>query len=553
MKRTFLIPAFLSVLIFSGSSIICAGDELAAKVDKLFAEWDTTHSPGCSIAVIKEGKIIYERGYGMANLEHCITNKPGTVFRIASTSKQFTAACIAMLYLRGQLDLNASIRTYIPELSETYQPVTVRQMVHHISGIRDYLELQELRGMGDDDFYTPQDVLDVLYRQKALNFKEGSEYLYSNSGYFLLGEIVKRVSGKTLAEFAKENIFDPLGMTSTHFQDDCKVIVPNRATGYSPTEDGFRIDETILPIVGDGAVFTTVEDMARWDLNFYDNKLDKGLIELTLTRGKLNDGKEIDYAFGLTHGEYRGLKVVEHGGSFVGFRSEIMRFPEQRFTVVILCNLSSMDPAGLCNRVANIYLADQLTMQEQTAAGEESVQHERITLPAEKLAAFAGSFKNEANDSFWDIAATDQGLKATFNQIDVAIFPVSETVFTGELFGLQLRLEFTGNDEFTFFVGSRNINHYKKFTPPQYTAEQVEEYIGDYYSDELDMLYKFVRKDSKLYLKFRNAPDDPFKPISPDIFRLIAFNVTFLRDEAGKVNGMEISAGRVKGISFVKR
>ena len=379
-----LIPALVTV----ATSHILAADELAAEVDEVFAQWDSTHLPGCSLAVIKDGKIVYKRGYGMANLEHGVTNKPDTVFRIGSTSKQFTAACIAILHLRGQLDLDASVRTYIPELSETYQPVTVSQMVHHTSGVREYGDLLEFRGIYDDGFYTAQDVLDILSRQKALNFKEGNEYHYSNTGYFLLGEIVKRVSGKTLAEFARENIFEPLGMTSTHFHDDCTVIVPNRATGYDEGEDGFSICETIIPVVGAGGVFTTVEDMARWDRNFYDNKLDKGLIDLILTRGKLNDGEEIDYAFGLSHGEYRGLKYVGHSGGYVGFRSRFMRFPEKRFSIVVLCNLSNVNPYGLCTSIADIYLKDELADREQPQAVKETEEEEVITLPAEKLAVF---------------------------------------------------------------------------------------------------------------------------------------------------------------------
>jgi CubicO group peptidase (beta-lactamase class C family) len=554
MKRLILYLTLILVLVISATSHAFAADEQTAEVDKIFAKWDSTHSPGCSMAVIKDGRIIYERGYGMANLEHGITNKPDTVFRIGSMSKEFTAASIAILYLRGQLDLDASIRTYIPELAETYQPVTVSQMIHHTSGIREYFDLLELQGIFDNGYYTSQDVLDILSRQKALHFKEGSQYFYSNSGYFLLGEIVKRVSGKTLAEFAKENIFEPLGMTNTHFHDDCTVIVPNRATGYDEGADGFSISETVIPVVGAGGVFTTVEDIARWDQNFYDNELDKELIDLILTRGKLNDGQEIDYAFGLKYGEYRGLKFVGHSGGYVGFRSRFVRFPEQKFSVVVLCNLSNINPVVLCERVADIYLKNEFTHQEQAQIEKETEKEERITLPAEKLAVFAGSFSNETYNSYWDIEPTGQGLKLIRATYNTELFPVSESVFVGELFGSTLRFEFDGSDKFAYILNGKNVGTFQKFTPPKYSAELLAEFTGDYYSDELDMLYKFELRDGKLYIKYHNSSEEAFKAISSDMFGQYGFGAAkFLRDKNGAVSGFEYSGPNVQGIRFVKR
>ncbi len=552
-KNTILI--LLSTLSLLTTPAVLA-DEITDQVDRIFSEWDSTASPGCSLAVIKDGKIFYKRGYGMANLEHGITNKPDSVYRIASTAKQFTAACIALLHLRGKLDLDAGVREYLPELSETYQPVTVRQMVHHISGVRDYLVLQALRGIGDDEYYTSQDALEVISRQKALNFPQGSEYLYSNSGFFLLGEIVKRVSGTSLAEFARENIFEPLGMNNTHFHDDCTVIVPNRATGYAPTENGFVINETILDIVGDGGVFTTVEDMYLWDQNFYDNKLDEGLIDLILTKGKLSSGEEITYAFGLVHGEYKGLKTVAHGGAFVGFRTAILRFPNEHFTVVCLSNLGSMDPSTLCRKVADVYLADQFEADTEEAEVETADKIETVLLSKENLESCTGNYKTEDNDSFWEIAATESGLKLIRDEYQADMLPISASEFTGELFGSELLIKFSeagGSLTFEFHVNGVNRNDYTRYTPPVLSAAQLEEYTGDYYSEELDMVYRIESVDGKLYMRFRNAPEDPLEAVTPDVFTLSSISATFSRDEGGTVSGFEVSAGRVKGIRFDKK
>jgi CubicO group peptidase (beta-lactamase class C family) len=277
----------------------------------------------------------------MANLEHNIPISSTTVFRIASTSKQFTATCVILLAEQGKLSLNDDVRKYLSEMPEYESPITIRHLIHHTSGIRDYLELIELAGMSDHDYYTDEEALEMLTRQKELNFKPGDEYLYSNSGYLLLSIIVQRGSGKSLHEFAEEHIFKPLGMRNTHFHDDHRMIVKNRAAGYSPREnDGYQIRMTTLDIVGDGGVFTTIEDLFLWDQNFYHNRLgEKNLISQLLTPGMLNNGEKLNYAFGLAVSDYRGLRLISHGGSFAGFRAQMIRFPEQKLSVICLANL----------------------------------------------------------------------------------------------------------------------------------------------------------------------------------------------------------------------
>jgi CubicO group peptidase (beta-lactamase class C family) len=335
---------------------------LTARVDKLFADWNKPDSPGCAIAIIQEGEIIYMRGYGMADLEHDIPISSKSIFDIGSTSKQFTAICIALLICQEKLSLDDEVQKYITEMAIYEHPITIRHLVHHISGIRDYLSLMELAGMRFENEYPDEEVIGLISQQKGLNFITGEEYLYSNSGYILLAEVVKRVSGQSLSKFADEQLFKPLGMDNTHFHDDFTMIVKERAMGYSPNDQGgYRIDMSIFDVVGDGCIYTNVEDLYLWDKNFYLNILGgygQDLIEMVTTTGTLNSGEPLDYAFGLEIGEYKGLKMVHHSGSWMGYGAELIRFPEQRSSVICLTNLSSINPSRLTKQVADLYFSD---------------------------------------------------------------------------------------------------------------------------------------------------------------------------------------------------
>ncbi len=336
--------------------------DLSARVDSLFAEWDRPGSPGCALGVVRDGRLDYARGYGYANLDHDVPITPSTVFYIASVSKQFTAASIVLLAQQGRLSLDDDVRAYIPELPDYGATITIRHLIHHTSGLRDYLTLMLLAGMRLEDVHTDAEVLDLVTRQAALNFTPGERYLYSNTGYLLMAEIVRRVSGKSLREFADEHIFRPLGMANTHFHDDRTMVVRNRALAYARNEDGsFRLDVwSNFDKVGSGGLLASVEDLALWDLNAEHQKVGgAALREQMLGRGVLNDGDTLDYAFGLIIGEYRGLRTVGHSGGSMGFRAHHLRFPDERFAVICLCNLGSIDPGALVRRVADIYLEDR--------------------------------------------------------------------------------------------------------------------------------------------------------------------------------------------------
>jgi CubicO group peptidase (beta-lactamase class C family) len=410
MRRLSCVVALMAVVMLPARS---SGD-VHRQVDAIFGQYDKTDSPGCGLGVIRNGEMIYERGYGMANLEYGIPISSESIFRIGSTSKQFTALSVLLLEEQGKLSLDDDIRKYLPELPDYGTPITIRYLIHHTSGLRDYLDLMDLAGRGEDS-YRDEEVVDALARQKELNFPPGEEHLYSNSGYFLLSQIVLRVTGKSLREFAAMNIFRPLGMKNTHFHNDHTHIVKNRAVGYAPRKNGgFRISMTVLDMIGDGGVFTSVRDLLLWDRNFYDNRLGQGgqaLIKRMITPGVLNNGTQLDYAFGLRVARYRGLPTVSHGGSFVGYRAEMLRFPEERFTVICLCNVNTADAPRLARQVADVYLADKLGPASEaepprSAEGEEESAKD-VSVSEAELKAYVGRYYSEELDVTYQLVVEE--------------------------------------------------------------------------------------------------------------------------------------------------
>jgi len=557
MKKVSIKTRFLWGLLFVIFILsVAIADENTDKVDKLFAQWDSTVSPGAALAIIKDGKIIYERGYGMANLEHNIPITPTSVFRIGSTSKQITASCIAILALQGKISLDDDIRKYVPELPKYERPITIRHLVRHTSGIRDYLTLASVAAMTEDHFYTPEDTIELLARQKRLNFLPGDEHLYSNSGYFLTGVIVHRVSGKTLNDFAQEHIFEPLGMKNTHYHDDHTMVVKNRAAGYSPIKKGFRIDMTTLDHVGDGGIFTTVEDLFLWDQAFYNNKLGKELMDLIQTPDVLNNGKKLTYAFGLDVDEYKGLKRVSHGGGFAGFRTQLTRFPEQKFSVVCLANLSTINPSKLCMQIADIYLVNEF----KKAIKEPKKKIEVITLSREELEEKAGNYQDEKTGMWTVISMKEDKLEIEAMGQKFVISPVSKTNFQaldapfdnisidffpevkGEVRKAKLTIE--GREE-------TSLAKAPKLAP--LTPSQLKEYAGEYYNDELPVTYKIMVEKGALLFKHRNVPKDPLKAMAPDKFSIGWFNIEFIRNKRKKITGLVVGAGRAANIEFIKK
>ncbi len=336
-----------------------------ARVDSIFAPWAAENSPGCAVGVYRGGAILFARGYGMANLEHGIPNTPASIFHVASISKQFAAFSIVLLAQEGRLSLDDEVRTHVAELPDFGPPITIRHLIHHTSGLRDQWELLALSGWRSDDPKSEADILGLLRRQRALNFAPGAEYLYSNSGYTLLAVIVHRVTGQTLREFAAERIFKPLGMDRTHFHDDHTMVVPGRTAAYVQRGGDWAISIPVFDNHGATSLFTTVQDLAKWDANFTSPRVgDAAAVDQMHERGRLNDGSTIDYAFALSHGETRGLRTVGHSGSDAGYRADYLRFPDTGLAFATLCN-TPVNAGELNRRVAEVFLGDRMAPPAQ--------------------------------------------------------------------------------------------------------------------------------------------------------------------------------------------
>jgi len=376
-KHTRLLAAFLVL-----PTIACAqGDFDTAAIDNVFADFNS-ETPGCALGVVQSGQLVYGRGYGMANLEHDIPISTTSVFRIGSVSKQFAAAVAALAAMEGYLDLEDPLQKWIPELPDYGEPLTLRHTLNHTSGLRDYITLMSLKGLRGDDFYTVAELIEVQALQEELNFSSGSEYLYSNSGYVLATEAVARAVGKPFKDYAEEVLFRPLQMSHSHFHDNHNHIVPLRADGYSPRGDGFRTNMTTLDMIGDGGVYTSIDDMVHWVTALEQDGIRSGLTPILETRGVLNSGEEISYALGQSHGEHRGLATIGHGGSWVGFRADVLRFPSQNTSIVTLCNRADASPSGRAIQVADIVLAEHLAPVSEEPSLEAEDRRER-TEPSE--------------------------------------------------------------------------------------------------------------------------------------------------------------------------
>ena len=407
--------------------------EMRQAIDGVFAAYDRTSGPGCAVGVAEAGRLVFARGYGIGQLDHRIPLSEHSVFYLASVSKQFAAAAVLIAEHEGHLSLDDPVSAHIPEFPDYAQgTVTVRHLVHHTGGVRDYLTLMRLAGTPYENILSDEDMLELITRQRELNFAPGTEHLYSNSGYVLMAEIVKRATGRSLRRYAEEKIFAPLGMTSTHFHDERTDVVPGRVFSYDPpaggdrrtpadgdrrtgTDGGWRTSYLIdFDKVGDGGLYSSVADLAKWDRAFYEDLLGvPGFAERMYRRGVLAGGDTIAYARGLGVGERRGLGRVSHGGGFMAFRTMIARYPEQRTTVITLCNVGTAQPGDLSAAVEDIVLADEFTVAAaepaaapSPAAGAPGAAEAPAPAVSEAaVRALAGTYHSPELDTTWRLEA----------------------------------------------------------------------------------------------------------------------------------------------------
>lgn len=524
------------------------------KIDELFRDWDKPDSPGFSLAVVERGKTVYARGYGMASLEQGVPISPETVFDIGSTTKQFVAFCIALLEKRGKLSLNDEVVKYIPELARYKYPVRIHHLIFHTSGIRDYLALMALAGMRFENEYPDTEIMALVTRQKQLNFKPGEEFLYSNSGYLLLGEIIKRVSGRTLREFAEKNIFAPLGMRNTHFHDDFTEVIRNKAAGYSLSGGAVKADISLFDAVGDGGVNTTTGDLALWDRNFYHNTLGGGqaLIERITAPGRLNNGRALDYAHGLFLTEYRGQRMILHGGAWVGYRSELLRFPRERFSVICLANFTQAKPTYIAKQVADICLGGRLT-GPVTPVAKAASDKGRTKAGRNKIS--AGFYFNEESGRFLEISAENGKCFLRDDESRYELSAAGAGRFAAVAGAREAAVERVSSTPPALILKKLNVplRTYVRIRPEPVKPGALRGFEGDYYSAELGVYYRVKTAAGKLFLEPDGAQKEELRLVKGRLFSGGSVSVEFGAVGARRGKDFMLNSGRVRGVVFVRK
>ena len=536
-------PRMLALLLISAVRPL---DAQNARVDSIFAQYDRPDSPGCAVGVFRNGQMAYSHGYGMANLELGVPISPEHVFYVGSVSKQFTAMSIALLVQDGKISLDDDVRKYVPDVPDLGKRITIRHLVHHMGGLREKWDLFAMAGMRDGDVVTQADVIDLVRRQKAANFNPGEEHLYSNTGYDILSTIVQRVSGKSHREFAQERIFGPLGMAKTRYIDDRTLVLPGRADAYAPKRGGGYITSNVSHVetTGSGGVHSTIPDLLRWDESFYTGTLGgPTLTTMVQTPGTLNNDDKLTYAFGLTVDSYGGRRRVHHGGALGGYRAMLMRFPDEHFSVAMLCNLATANTMLLAERVADVYL----TKPAATANADGNVP-----LGEDQPVRYAGLYFNDRTEGMMRFVArngavaVDGGAPLKHEGSHKFRMGNQETTLKFDVThaGLAERVRVTR-------PGSRE-SVYDRVAEVKPTAAQLNDLAGNYRSAELNTTWRVDQRDGKLTITGANGEVNvALTPLFADAFSGAGWIIRFAR-ESGRVTGLTVTTGRSRRVAFAR-
>jgi CubicO group peptidase (beta-lactamase class C family) len=550
------IARFLLLVAALAASLLAQTDP-AGSIDAIFEKWNKPSTPGAAVAVIHHGKILYEKGYGIANLEYDIPITPTTIFHVASVSKQFTAMAIVLLERDGKLSIDDDIHKYLQELPDYGYKITLRNLLQHTSGIRDQWQTLATAGWTLEDVITQDQILRMLFRQTALNFPPGTKHLYSNSGFTLLAEIVKRVSGKPMPEFCQERIFRPLGMTHTHFHLDLHQIVKDRAYSYVPAKSGYDNAPLNYANVGATSLFTTAGDLVKWLDNFREPKVGGAAAVARLQEEcVLSDGSKPGYGLGVGLGPYRGLRTVSHGGADAGYRSYVLWFPDQELGVAVVSNLGNFNPGQPANQVAALYLSDKMTPEPPARPKPAEITRKFVTLEPAALEPYAGTYPlpkigqtleaTMADGKLWTVPPNRPRMELQpLGPTHFYVAPISADVeFTPQpAGGMSVKITQPGG----VTLGERM---------PPLTPQELAEYAGVYWSEELETQYAILAREGRLFALHSHHGEIPITPFAKDQFMASRFffqEVKFIRDDAGKVTAFTVGGGRVAAIRFNKK
>ncbi|MHA7628904.1 serine hydrolase [Corallococcus sp. M7] len=513
-----------------------------ARVDALFALWTGDATPGCAVAVSRDGVVDYARGYGMASLEYGVPITPESIFHVASISKQFTAFAMGLLEQEGKLSRDDDIRKYLPELPDPGKKVTLADLVHHTSGLREQFHLLNMAGWRGDDLMTVDDVLWVMARQRGLNFEPGTEWSYNNTGYTLLSVIIQRVAGKSLRAFAEERIFRPLGMRDTHFHDDHSEVVPKRASAYSPREGGgWSISVPVFDYYGSTSLFTTVGDLLKWEANLLQPRVGgQALVDWLRTSATLKSGEATGYGAGLTLGTYQGQRTFGHNGADAGYRSSVAVYPDSRLAVAAFCNASTAVPSELVRKVADVYLG----------TSPQPVKAPTLTVPEAALKELAGVYWSAVTDQVVRLEVKDGALRGVGSStplvpVEPGLFRMGESTEVWRFPAQAARTPREVHVRDTTSALPARVYTRVDARPPS----ALETLAGQYHSDEVDMTFTVRVEDGKPRVRWQRQKSTVLEAVGGDRFVSDALGtVTFTRAKSGQVDGLTLSTLRARRV-----
>ena len=535
------------VKLLLGLAFVCSGLVFAqeegeiAQINSLFADWNQPNHPGGAIAIMQGDDVIFSKAYGLSSMEYGVPNTTETLFNVASVSKQFSALGIVLLHLQGKLSVDDTIDKYIDGLPEFGKKITIRQMLHHTSGLRSLHALFALAGWRNDDSRTNADLNRIIPLQTDLNFEPGSEYMYCNTGYMFLVNIIEKVTGENFMNYMKKEVFEPLGMKDTYVEPNYDAIVPNNATSYYTKENGFARAVEYWGYVGSGNMHTTTADLLNYLKNYYASLPGwEKAFETMLTLDLLNDGSFNEYAFGVNVDTLYGKKRITHGGSIGGFRSNATVFPDEKISIAIITNFSSSNPAHKSNRIAEI-LFGKPTFHKHLEVAD---------VPKSLLQSYAGDYWEDTTYEEQKIEMHGDTLLLGVSK--TAFLPTEQHVFEALDPQNGTTLEFSG-DQFIYRPYNRKPKIFKKFTTQPLSEETANEYVGAYYSPEIHTSYSLFQRDGKLYaFHIRHgelALEQKFKDLLEGEYPL---NVLKFKRENDIITGVWISNGRVRNLWFQK-
>jgi CubicO group peptidase (beta-lactamase class C family) len=518
-----------------------------ARIDSVFAQWNRTDGPGCIAGARQNGTTLHLKAYGMANLEYGVPLSAESISESGSVAKQFTSAVMVLLARQGKLSLDDDIRKHLSEVPDFGRTITIRHLLTHTSGLRDQWALLGMTGWppGTQVHSIPL-ILDLVSRQRMLNFEPGSLYLYSNTGYALAAAIVQRVTGKSLAEWSQDNLFAPLGMNDTEWRDDYRRVVKGRATAYSPVRNGaWRQDMPFTMVYGNGGLLTSIPDMLKWNdaLTAGTAPLTSDVVRELETPRPLTDGSKSNYALGLTVDTYRGVREVSHGGATAGYRTFLARWPEKGLSVAVFCNAGSADAGGYAHQMARIVLG---------LPADASPPAPAVAVGAADVLALAGHWRDSTNDRILNVRADGAELSVSAGGPMRKLTSLGGGKFWNELTG---PLDFEGKGSSLRLVERNNgIHRYSRMDPADTVAVRLDDYAGRYRSDELLVTSTLSVKDGRLSMRMPQDASFTLRPIYRDGFNAQGGgpSVRFMRDGSGRVTGLRLFAGRALDVRFRK-